>query len=156
MQALFVTFGITIVTLIVILLWFVPHLMHQQARRAAHESAQLREMLLEMLGEQEMIVGRQGKMRDSLSSLRQQLEILKRLGEHGETPTPVELQQLDNRIRAMQLQIEKHMRTVRANSEKDNESWAYLISLQSAILERIGELSTEPRTMSRCSQEKLS
>lgn len=156
MQALFVTFGITIVTLIVILLWFVPHLMQQQARRAAHESAQLREMLLEMLGEQEMIVGRQGKMGDSLSSLRQQLEILKRLGEHGETPSPVELQQLDTRIRAMQLQIEKHMRTVRANSEKDNESWAYLISLQSAILERIGELSTEPRTMSRYSQEKVS
>ena len=47
MAALFVALGIAVITLLALLLWFVPHLLHQQAMRSANESARLRNMLLD-------------------------------------------------------------------------------------------------------------
>ena len=35
MTALFVALGIAVITLLALLLWFVPHLLHQQAQRSA-------------------------------------------------------------------------------------------------------------------------
>ena len=53
MTALFVALGIMVLALLALLLWFVPRLLQQQAVRVSDESAQLREMLLDLLSEQE-------------------------------------------------------------------------------------------------------
>ena len=44
--------------LLALLLWFVPHLLQQQATRVAGETSQLREMLLDLLSEQEAVTMR--------------------------------------------------------------------------------------------------
>jgi len=51
MTALFVALGIMVLALLALLLWFVPRLLQQQAVRVSDESAQLREMLLDLLSE---------------------------------------------------------------------------------------------------------
>src|SRR5215207_7396125 len=76
MTALFVALGIAVLTLLALLLWFVPHLLQQQALRSAGESAQLREMLLDMLSEQEAVTMRQAQLGTSISYLQDQIEHL--------------------------------------------------------------------------------
>src|SRR5688572_29850732 len=73
MSALFVALGIMVLALLALLLWFVPHLLQQQATRVAGETAQLREMLLDLLNEQEAVTIRQTQLGTSLSSLQDQL-----------------------------------------------------------------------------------
>ena len=73
MSALFVALGIMVLALLALLLWFVPHLLQQQATRVAGETTQLREMLLDLLNEQESVTIRQGQLNASLSSLQDQL-----------------------------------------------------------------------------------
>jgi hypothetical protein len=62
-----------VLALLALLLWFVPHLLQQQATRVAGETTQLREMLLDLLNEQESVTIRQGQLNTSLSSLQDQL-----------------------------------------------------------------------------------
>ena len=73
MSALFVALGIMVLALLALLLWFVPHLLQQQATRVAGETTQLREMLLDLLNEQEAVTIRQGQLNASLSNLQDQL-----------------------------------------------------------------------------------
>src|SRR5690349_19063928 len=73
MSALFVALGIMVLALLALLLWFVPHLLQQQATRVAGETAQLREMLLDLLNEQEAVTIRQTQLGASLSNLQDQL-----------------------------------------------------------------------------------
>jgi hypothetical protein len=63
MTTFFIALGIAIITLLFILLWYVPHLFQQQAGRSAREAAQLRDMLLDMLNEQEAVMQRQAQLR---------------------------------------------------------------------------------------------
>jgi Na+/phosphate symporter len=154
MTALFVALGIAVITLLALLLWFVPHLLHQQALRTADESAKLRDMLLDMLNEQEAVTMRQSQLGSSLAYLQEQLEQIadntQRAGERGEARSPADqaaLRQLEDRISAMQTQIQGWLdtrgKTQRSVSAQDNESWAYLLSLLSAIQERVGHISVE-------------
>src|SRR3954449_6541748 len=73
MNALFVALGIMVLALLALLLWFVPHLLQQQATRVAGETTQLREMLLDLLNEQESVTIRQTQLGASLSSMQDQL-----------------------------------------------------------------------------------
>ena len=73
MSALFVALGIMVLALLALLLWFVPHLLQQQATRVAGETTQLREMLVDLLNEQESVTIRQGQLNASLSNLQDQL-----------------------------------------------------------------------------------
>ena len=73
MTALFVALGIMVLALLALLLWFVPHLLHQQATRVAGETSQLREMLLDLLSEQEAVTMRQTQLGSSIAHLQDQL-----------------------------------------------------------------------------------
>ncbi len=154
MLGLFVTLGIAIVTLLVILLWFVPHLLQQQAQRTAHETAQLRQMLADMVGEQEMVALRQGQLGTTMAYVQQQIEKMDVQHAHARAnqrdtpsvPDPSEVRALEQRILAMQSQVETHLRLYRVRAERENESWANLYSLLAAMLERLHDLSTEPRS----------
>jgi hypothetical protein len=155
MTALLVALGITVLAMLVLLLWFVPHLLQQQAVRTASESARLREMLLDMLNEQEAVTLRQTQLSTSISCLQDQLEQLVASSARGEVSVPAPggafdpeaLRNIEAQINTLQGQFqawyEHRNGVVRARTEQDNESWAYLLSLLSTIQERVGTLSTE-------------
>ncbi|WP_129630745.1 hypothetical protein [Candidatus Oscillochloris fontis] len=155
MTALFVALGIAVITLLALLLWFVPHLLHQQALRSSDEAAKLRDMLLDMLNEQEAVTMRQSQLGSSIAYLQEQLEQMVNqahtAGERGAGPRSAAdeaaLHQLEDRISALQAQIQGWLDTrgkaQRVASTQDNESWAYLMSLLAAIQERVGQISVD-------------
>mgnify|MGYP000864462602 CR=1 FL=1 len=57
MSALFVALGIMVLALLALLLWFVPHLLQQQATRVAGETGKLREMGAQGQLTADMVVG---------------------------------------------------------------------------------------------------
>jgi archaellum component FlaC len=156
MTALFVALGIAVLTLLTLMLWFVPHLLQQQALRSANESAQLRDMLLDMLNEQEAVTLRQAQLSSSMAHLQDQLEQVvdqHRGAERGTatqqpaTVDPLVLRQIEDRIGTMQSQIQYWLdgrnQQNRSQNLNDNESWAHLMSLLAHIQERIGSLTVE-------------
>lgn len=153
MAALFVALGIAVITLLALLLWFVPHLLHQQAVRSARESSDLRDMLLDMLNEQEAVTMRQSQLSASIAYLQDQLEQIvgaaQRDVSRGQAPATdqLALRMLDERIGAMQTQIQgwldSRARVQRSAQAQDNEAWAHLMGLLTAIQERVGALSVE-------------
>jgi hypothetical protein len=165
MTALFVALGIAVITLLALLLWFVPHLLHQQALHSASESARLRDMLLDMLNEQEAVTLRQSQLSTSISYLQDQLEQIVQIAQRdpGRGHTPVleqgALRQLEDRIGSMQTQIQGWLDTrarVQRNSQaQDNEAWAHLMSLLGAIQDRVGQLSVERTNVSAGLQARV-
>lgn len=163
MLGLFVTLGVTILTLIVILFWFVPHLMEQQTQQTRHETAYMRDVLFDMLSEQETVAAHQGKLGASITYLQDQLEKLETSGLSGKNgalrpPSQAELAhlgELEKRIQGMQTQLEQHINLSQQRTAQDNESWAHLLSLLSTILDRIQELSQEhpPEHTRACTAE---
>jgi chromosome segregation ATPase len=154
MNALFVALGIMILTLLALLLWFVPHLLQQQATRVAGETSQLREMLLDLLNEQEAVTMRQTQLGSSLAQLQDQIESIAYAGngypqQRQQAPPVAEagIQQLETRLSELQGQIqgwiENRQHGAHTRAAQDNESWAYLMSLLAAIQERVGMLSQD-------------
>jgi chromosome segregation ATPase len=154
MTALFVALGIMVLALLALLLWFVPHLLQQQATRVAGETAQLREMLLDLLNEQETVTIRQTQLGSSLSHLQDKIETLAQVGDtnanfgrHAVVNTEHGIQQLEMRLGELQSQIQGWMdgrqHGAQTRAAQDNESWAYLMSLLAAIQERVGALSQD-------------
>jgi hypothetical protein len=147
MSALFVALGILVLALLALLLWFVPHLLQQQAARVAGETAQLREMLLDLLNEQEAVAARQAQLGTALSSLQLRLETLVDAGPGMSRQSGASAEQIDARVADLQRQIAEwidgYHRGDRAKTQQDNESWAYLMSLLSAIQDRVGVLSQD-------------
>lgn len=154
MTALFVALGIMVLALLALLLWFVPHLLQQQATRVAGETAQLREMLLDLLNEQETVTIRQTQLGSSLSHLQDKIETLTyvgdstaNLGRNAVVNTEQGIQQLEARLGELQSQIQAWMdgrqQGAQARTAQDNESWAYLMSLLAAIQDRVGALSED-------------
>ena len=146
MNALFVALGIMVLALLALLLWFVPHLLQQQAARVSGETAQLREMLLDLLNEQEAVAVRQAQLGNALSSMQFRLETLADAGagiQHESANTEL----IDARITELQNQIAEWLdgrqRGDRIKSQQDNESWANLLGLLAAIQDRVGILSQE-------------
>jgi hypothetical protein len=86
MLALFVALGIAVITLLVLLLWFVPHLLYQQAVRSAQEAADLRGMLLNMLNEQEAVMVRQAQLSTAIADMQNQLEQIVETTRHSPMP----------------------------------------------------------------------
>ncbi len=153
MTALFVALGIAVITLLALLLWFVPHLLHQQSLRNAREAASLRDMLLDMLSEQEAVTLRQSQLSSSIGYLQDQLETIVSVAQREPVrgqpalADPAALRQLEERIGAMQGQIQGWLdtraRVQRSAQVQDNEAWSNLMSLLAAIQDRVGKLSTE-------------
>jgi chromosome segregation ATPase len=147
MNALFVALSIMVLALLTLLLWFVPHLLQQQAARVAGETSQLRDMLLDLLNEQEAVTVRQTQLGSSLTRLQQQLEQLAR-GDQLALPGPAaaEMRSIEARLAELQAQIQ----TWKAQGgpdprqiARDNESWANLLSLLATIQDRVGALTRE-------------
>lgn len=165
MAALFVALGIAVITLLALLLWFVPHLLHQQAVTNASEAARLRDMLLDMLNEQEAVTLRQSQLSTSISFLQEQLEQIVSVAQRDQGRGPaspadqVALRQLEERIGAMQGQIQgwldTRIRVQRSSQVQDNEAWAHLMSLLAAIQERVGKLSVERTNVSAGLQARV-
>lgn len=166
MAALFVALGIAVITLLALLLWFVPHLLHQQAVSNASEAARLRDMLLDMLNEQEAVTLRQSQLSASIGYLQEQLEQIVVVAQRGPAAAgPVSaadqaaLRQLEERIGAMQTQIQGWLdgraRVQRSAQAQDNEAWAHLMSLLAAIQERVGKLSVERTSASAGLQARV-
>src|SRR5690349_16854837 len=114
MSALFVALGIMVLALLALLLWFVPHLLQQQATRVAGETTQLREMLLDLLNEQEAVTMRQGQLNASLSSLQDQLSDIASTGsralvvdQQASRVAENGIQQLEARLSDLQGQIKE-------------------------------------------------
>ena len=150
MTSLFVALGITVLALLALLLWFVPHLLQQQANRVAGETTQLREMLLDLLNEQEAVTLRQTQLGNSLTQLRDQIEKVAKIGYSGSemsTHSNRELQVLEYRVGELQTQLhdwfEHQRKHHNKQSAQDNESWAYLLSLLSTVQERVHLLSED-------------
>lgn len=152
MSALFVALGIMVLALLALLLWFVPHLLQQQATRVACETGKLREMLLDLLSEQEAVTIRQTQLGSSMAQLQDRLtEIVQ-----GATAAPAEQTppmaeqtalQLEQRLSDIQAQIkewtEGRQLGARAKAAQDNEAWAHLMGLLATIQERVGALSKD-------------
>jgi hypothetical protein len=152
MTALFVALGIMVLALLVLLLWFVPNQLHKQATRVSGETTQLREMLLDLLSEQEAVTLRQTQLGASLSHLQDQLAGIAEVGvgqgsRQAQFAAEAGIQQLESRLTDLQNQIQvwatQRQGEAPARSAQDNESWAYLMSLLSAIQDRVGALSRD-------------
>lgn len=154
MNALFVALGIMVLALLALLLWFVPHLLHKQATSVAGETSQLREMLLDLLHEQEAVTIRQTQLSTSLVHLQEQLELIARsapapapASQHALFSAETGIQQLETRLSQLQDQIQGWMDTRQQGADtrtaQDNESWAYLLSLLATIQDRVGTLSQD-------------
>jgi chromosome segregation ATPase len=154
MSALFVALGIMVLALLALLLWFVPHLLQQQATRVAGETTQLREMLSNLLNEQEAVTLRQGQLNASLSNLQDQLSDIASAGnralvvdQQASRVAESSMQQLEARLGEIQGQIKEwadgRQHGARQRAVQDNESWANLMSLLASIQERVGTLSQD-------------
>lgn len=162
MLALFVALGIMVLALLVLLLWFVPHLLQQQATRVASETSQLREMLLDVLSEQEAVTMRQTQLGSSLSHLQEQLTLIAETGVTALVRTQNSDQQgnsqLESRLAEVQEQIQMLIAQTQyklpAQAARDNESWANLLSLLSTIQERVGALSRDQSSAQTSAQAR--
>lgn len=154
MSALFVALGIMVLALLALLLWFVPHLLQVQAARVAGETTQLREMLLDLLNEQEAVTIRQGQLNASLSNLQDQLSDIASAGnralvvdQHASRVAENGMQQLESRLGELQGQIKEwadgRQHGARQRAAQDNEAWANLMGLLASIQERVGTLSQD-------------
>ena len=152
MTALFVALGIMVLALLALLLWFVPHLLQQQATRVAGETSQLREMLLDLLSEQEAVTMRQTQLGSSLSHLQDQMASIAEAGSglagrQAQLTAEIGIQQLESRLTEFQNQmqgwVEKSRHASPTRTAQDNESWANLMSLLATIQDRVGALSRD-------------
>jgi hypothetical protein len=141
-----------VLTLLALLLWFVPHLLQEQAQRVAGETSLLREMMLDLLSEQEAVTMRQTQLGATLSNLQDQLAGIAEVGvgqaaRQAQAAADVGIQQLETRLTELQSQIQEwaqqRPQESATRSAQDNESWAYLMSLLSAIQDRVGALSRD-------------
>jgi septation ring formation regulator EzrA len=143
-----------VLALLALLLWFVPHLLQQQATRVAGETAQLREMLLDLLSEQEAVTTRQSQLGTSLSSLQDQIASIAHNtdrahadDQHTARAAETNIQLLESRLAELQGQLKQwadgRQQGARVRAAQDNESWANLMGLLASIQERVGSLSQD-------------
>lgn len=153
MNGLFVALGIMVLALLALLLWFVPHLLQQQASSVARETDELRKMLLDLLNEQQAVTNRQTQLGSSMNNLQGQLATIvenagvARAAEPQATPVAEQsTQQLEARL----LEVQQHLKEwvdgrqgARTRAAQDNEAWANLMGLLASIQDRVGTLSKD-------------
>lgn len=140
------------VLLLLGLIVMMPRILTRQESRATEEAARLREMLLDVLSEQEAVTLRQAQIGSSISYMHDQLGQLAS-AEHSTTlaisPDQIAeatgLPQLQHRIDALQGQLGEwfegralvqHKQTV-----ADSESWGNLMGLLATMQDRMAVLS---------------
>jgi hypothetical protein len=154
MNALFVALGIMVLALLALLLWFVPHMLQQQATRVAGETNQLREMLLDLLSEQEAVTTRQSQLGSTLSQFQDQLAKIAQSTDRANVTdrehtllAETSIQQIEARLAVLQGQLaqwaDDRQQGTRVRSAQDNEAWANLMGLLASIQERVGALSQD-------------
>jgi len=139
------------VLLLIGLILFLPRMLRRQDTRAAEEATRLREMLLDVLSEQEAVTLRQAQIGSSLASVQTQV------GKLAETePSPslsaealaeaAGFPQLSRRIEALQGQLgtffEDSGNAQRSRQVEEAQSWANLLSLLATMQDRIATLNT--------------
>ncbi len=128
MTALFVALGIMVLALLALLLWFVPHLLQQQSANVSYETKRLRDMLLDLLNEQEAVTLRQSQLGTSLMQLRDQIEIVAQNSARDTDDgghSVLAFQQLESRLGELQGQIQhwtdERQRIAAGHAAQDNE-----------------------------------
>jgi ribosomal protein L16 Arg81 hydroxylase len=142
-----------VLALLALLLWFVPHLLQQQATNVAGETTKLREMLLDLLNEQEAVTIRQTQLGSSMAQMQDRLSELVQTTSQPQADSSQALaentliQQLEGRLGDIQAQIrdwnEGRQHGARAKAAQDNEAWSHLMGLLAVIQERVGTLSKD-------------
>ena len=157
MQASYIGFliGAAVVLNVLLLLGLIlmmPRILNRQEGRATEEAARLREMLLDVLSEQEAVTLRQAQIGSSISYMHDQIGQLANV-EHSAniTITPEQiaeatgLPQLQNRLETLQGQLgewfETGVRTQQKQRLVDSESWGNLMGLLATMQDRIAVLN---------------
>lgn len=154
MSGLFVALGITVLALLALLLWFVPHLLQQQASSVAKETDDLRKILLDVLNEQQAVTTRQTQLGSSMTRMQEQLTTIvetagqTRTTEQSSTQVAeLNLQHLEVRLGEVQSQIKEwvdgRQQGARVRAAQDNEAWAHLMGLLATIQDRVGTISKD-------------
>ena len=151
MTALFVALGIMVLALLALLLWFVPHLLQQQARRVAGETSQLREMLLDLLSEQEAVTMRQTQLGATLSHVQDQLAGIAEVGigpasRQAQLAAETGIQQLETRLSDLQAQIQvwaQHRQSESAHAAGRSEEATFQYRLAEHRRRRRAERASE-------------
>ncbi len=140
------------VLLLLGLILMMPRILNRQEGRATEEAARLREMLLDVLSEQEAVTLRQAQIGSSISYMHDQIGQLATT-EHtaNVTITPEQiaeatgLPQLQNRLETLQGQLGEWFETgVRGQHKQrmaDSESWGNLMGLLATMQDRIAVLN---------------
>lgn len=140
------------VLLLVGLLIMFPRTMTRQEGRATEEAARLREMLLDVLSEQEAVTLRQAQIGSTISYMNEQISTIAN-AEHPTTLSisPEEiaqatgLPQLQHRLEALQGQLGEWFDTTAQVQHRqrvnDSESWGNLMGLLATMQDRIAVLN---------------
>jgi hypothetical protein len=140
------------VLLLLGLIIMMPRILTRQESRATEEAARLREMLLDVLSEQEAVTLRQAQIGSSISYMHDQLGQIAST-EHTATlaisPEQIAeatgLPQLQNRIDALQGQLGEWFegRSLAQHKQRvaDSESWGNLMSLLATMQDRMAVLN---------------
>lgn len=140
------------VLLLVGLIVMMPRIMTRQESRATEEAARLREMLLDVLSEQEAVTLRQAQIGSSISYMHDQIGQIAQ-ADHAATvsisPEQIAeatgLPQLQHRIEALQGQLGEWFDTGKQTQQKqrvaDSESWGNLMGLLATMQDRIAVLN---------------
>lgn len=140
------------VLLLLGLVIMMPRFMNRQESRATEEAARLREMLLDVLSEQEAVTLRQAQIGSTISYMNEQIGQIANT-EHASTVSisPEEiaaatgLPQLQNRIEALQGQLgdwfQHGVQTQQTQRVADAESWTNLMGLLATMQDRMAVLN---------------
>lgn len=134
------------------LIVMMPRIMSRQESRASDEAARLREMLLDVLSEQEAVTLRQAQIGSSIAYMHDQIgQIASQETTAKLTISPDEiaqatgLPQLQNRIEALQGQLgewfESRGQAQHQQRVADSESWSNLVGLLATMQDRIAVLN---------------
>lgn len=152
MLGLFVALGIAILTLLAILLWFLPYLLQQQAQQQAREATHLRALITEIMHEQEASTVRHMQLGASVAYLQDQLDQLNtRIPEPQRVTArmPVglletaALERIEHRLSSLQHQVAQQQHVYHSHARSDTEAWLYLLDLLVAMQTQIKTLSEQ-------------
>ncbi len=140
------------VLLLLGLIVMMPRILTRQESRSAEEAARLREMLLDVLSEQEAVTLRQAQIGSSISYLQEQIGQIASADHQAVlsiTPEQIAaatgLPQLQHRIEALQGQLgqwfDNSVKTQHHQRVAESESWGNLMSLLATMQDRIAHLN---------------
>lgn len=152
MLLLFIELGVAISALSIMLFWFVPHLVRQEAARTAHETAQIREFIVDLLQEQQVVTLRQAQLVAHIAHLQEQLEQIAAVKnqpletncDQFSSPAFTLLQDFDAQLEILQAQIRHYGEFFgRRPPAQENDSWATLLHLLSLMQSQARKLMAE-------------